>query len=227
MRMPPWSYSSLGAYTTCPKQYHETRVLKRYVQQESEQIKWGNEVHKAIEERGKNGTPLPERVRKVAAIAEKIQDQLPGFHHHERKFAVTVDLKATDFYAADAWSRSVVDFLAIKGSTAVSLDWKTGKRKEGSTQLVLSSAHIFANMPEVDKISTGFVWLAEGGKITGKQTLYRSEYDNLYKSFIPDLVNMQWSYDNDAWPPRPSGLCKRWCPVIDCEFNGLNPKCRR
>ena len=31
---------------------------------------------------------------------------------------------------------------------------------------------------------------------------------------------LQAAHDNDVWNPKPSGLCKAWCPVLSCSHNG-------
>ena len=53
-----WSYSSLKQYQNCPRQYHEIKVLKNYTIKETEQMRYGTEVHKALEEYVRDGTPL-------------------------------------------------------------------------------------------------------------------------------------------------------------------------
>jgi hypothetical protein len=38
---------------------------------------------------------------------------------------------------------------------------------------------------------------------------------------VPDLKQMVEAYKTDTWQARQSGLCKRHCAVVDCEFNGM------
>jgi hypothetical protein len=45
-----WSYSALKEYTNCPKQYQEIKVLKRVSKKQTEQMLYGTEVHKALED---------------------------------------------------------------------------------------------------------------------------------------------------------------------------------
>ena len=53
-----WSYSSLKQYQNCPKQYYEIKVAENYTIIPSEQMKYGTEVHKALEDYVKDGKEL-------------------------------------------------------------------------------------------------------------------------------------------------------------------------
>lgn len=209
-----WSYSSLSQYETCPKQFYELRVRKAYKQVETEQIKWGNEVHKAIEEKAKENRPLPERMKQFNKTVEKIQSA-PGQHFSELKLAITEKLTACEFFDADVWARGITDHLVINGVNALNIDWKTGKPKKNSRQLMMSSGLIFAKFPEVKKVTTAFIWLAYKDPPT-KETFYREQYNEIWEKFRKPLEEMRWSFENNAWPPKESGLCAGWCPVTDC-----------
>lgn len=217
-----WSYSALNNYTTCPRQYHALRVEKRYKQEETIHTQWGNDVHKAIEETLKTDTPLPARMSAYSDIVNRIKQSNIEFYV-EQKLGVTEQHEACGFFDPKCWSRAIVDYLGVNGNKALDLDWKTGKRKEGSKQLVLSAAIVFANFPQIDTITTGFVWLQEGGKISTK-VFFREDLQAMWKTFEAELRNMAWSYEHDNWPPKPSGLCGKWCPVTDCEHNGRDRK---
>ena len=45
-----WSYSGLKQYLNCPKQYHEVKVLRNYDINVTEQMRYGTEVHSALED---------------------------------------------------------------------------------------------------------------------------------------------------------------------------------
>ena len=53
-----WSYSGLKDFDNCPRQYHEVKVLKRYTKFPTEQMRYGTEVHKAVEDYVGEGKPL-------------------------------------------------------------------------------------------------------------------------------------------------------------------------
>jgi hypothetical protein len=53
-----WSYSGLKDFANCPKQYHEVKVLKNFKKEATKQMLYGTEVHSALENYVKDGTPL-------------------------------------------------------------------------------------------------------------------------------------------------------------------------
>ena len=77
-----WSYSSLKQYQNCPKQYQEIRVLKNYIIKETEQMKYGTEVHSALEEYVKNGKPLVKNYQRFQPFVDKLLE-IPGTKYPE------------------------------------------------------------------------------------------------------------------------------------------------
>ena len=45
-----WSFSGLKDFTNCPRQYNEVKNLKRFTKKVTEQMLYGTEVHKALED---------------------------------------------------------------------------------------------------------------------------------------------------------------------------------
>ena len=74
---------------------------------------------------------------------------------------------------------------------------------------------VAAHYPQVEKILTIFVYLFSGESD-------RQEYQP--GGHLTQMkVNMGLLSDAhlyNQFPPKPSGLCKQWCDVISCEFNG-------
>ena len=224
MSIIPWSFSKMNDYETCPRRFYEVKVLKNYVEEKSEQIIWGEQVHLALENNVKDGTPLPENMRQfnyVAAMVAKAQ----GEKYPEISLAVNAELEPTAFDADDAWARGYCDIAIINGYKATALDYKTGKKKPQSPQLTLMSLLIFARFPEVEVVHSGFVWLQF--KSTTPATYHRDEIPELWKPFYKTLRDMEWSEKNNIWPAKPSGLCEKWCPVKTCAHNGRRNGGRR
>ena len=59
MKPKAWSFSALDTFKTCPRQYEAKYVSKSVQEEKSEQMLWGERVHKAFELRQLDGTPLP------------------------------------------------------------------------------------------------------------------------------------------------------------------------
>ena len=54
-----WSYSRLKNFETCPKRHWHVDINKDAKEEDSEQLQWGNAVHKALADRIAKGTSLP------------------------------------------------------------------------------------------------------------------------------------------------------------------------
>jgi hypothetical protein len=216
----PFSHSSLNQYITCPRQYQAHRVTKEYAREEGEEAKWGNDVHTALEERIGAGVGLPERMKQYEAYAQSLSICNGECEIYvELELGVKEDGTACDFNDPDCWARGIVDYLRIRNNKGLSIDHKTGKRKEGSKQLMMSAGLIFANFPELQELICGYAWLQEGGRIS-REKYEKNDCGWIWESFSRDLAELEWSYKTDNWPTRPSGLCRKWCSVLNCIYNG-------
>jgi len=215
----PWSYSALTAFETCPKRYQLTRVTKQVVEPQTEATRWGNQVHKALELYAKGEKPLPPDLEEYGRYVRKIQ-AIEGRRVVEQRVALTKDFRQTKWMAKDVWVRGIIDIGVVGSETAYLLDWKTGKHRPDSDQLKLFAALAFAMYPWVDTVVTGFIWL----KVNkfDKETFSRTQLTDIWNDFMPRLNRLAIAYDGDKWLPKPSGLCKNWCPVGRnlCEFCG-------
>lgn len=213
----PWSFSKLNDYETCPRRFYETKIACNFKETDSVEILWGNDVHKGLEDNVKEGKALPARMAHFQYAADLV-NKAPGDKYVELELAVTADLQPTGFYADNAWARGKCDIVIINGSVAAPLDYKTGKKKPKSRQLDLMSAMIFATFPQVAVAHSGFIWLQF--KSTTRKTYYREDVSVIWDGFRQSVSEMEWSEKNNAWPAKPSGLCREWCPVTSCSHNG-------
>lgn len=211
--MQAWTYSQLEKFETCPKQFYHVRVKRDVVEPPTEHTIWGERVHSALEHRVIEGTPLPEGMEQWEGIAQKMC-LLPGEKFAERKLAIDRNFQPSDWRAA--WSRGIADLIVVNKDTAAVFDYKTGKRKP-TEQLSLYAGYTFAHYPKVKTVFTGFVWLKD--RKIDKQSFSRNDESTIWREFLPRIAKLESAYERDAWPARPSGLCKGWCPVKSCEFN--------
>jgi hypothetical protein len=213
MTNPAWTYSQLDSFETCPRKFYHTKVKRDIVEPPTVHTEWGTKVHTALEEYLLNGTPLPEGMTQWSSLIEKIAG-LPGQKLPERKYALDKNFQPTEWKGA--WTRGIGDLVVIHKDKAAIMDYKTGKRKP-TEQLDLYANYVFAHHPEVQKVTTGFVWLKEK-KIDWKP-ITRNEVSVIWQSFLPRVAKLESAYERDRWPARTSGLCNGWCPVTSCEFN--------
>jgi ATP-dependent exoDNAse (exonuclease V) beta subunit len=213
-----WSYSALSSFETCAKKHYHTRVKKDVKEEESEQMKWGNQVHKALEDRVRDGVALPKGMEKWESLLQRLLDR-PGTPIAEQQMCLDKTLAPTTWFAKNAWARAIVDFAILDGDKALALDWKTGKPKEDHDQMMMFAAFMFHHYPELDRVITGYVWLAYGNRVT-TQAYYRSDLPKIWQEFLPRVKRYQIAHDNNDFKPNPSGLCRKWCPVLSCVHNG-------
>jgi PD-(D/E)XK nuclease superfamily len=209
--MKPWTYSQLEKFETCPRQFYETTHTKKYPFVQSEASLWGNRVHAAFENVFKNGDPLPTGMTQWQGLANQFA-AIPGTKLVEKKFAIDRNFASCDYW--DSWSRGNIDLTIIHRDQGVLVDWKTGKYKP-TEQLMLYAGYAFANYPQLTQIQTAFAWLKD--KKLERKKWSREEVPVIWQEFVPRIRRMELAHEKDDWKPRPSGLCKGWCPVTDCE----------
>lgn len=214
-----WSYSALTSFETCPRRHKLTRVDKSVVEPPSEQIKHGNEVHKALELYLKKEAALPEKYKDYRPYADAVAQQ-KGKLLVEHKIALNKSFKPTGYFDSDVWVRSVFDVAIIRPDSGKMLDWKTGKPKADPSQMQLFAAVGFSAFPYVQKFDTGFVWL--GHKKLTRNEFSKDEAPSIWQEFIVRVNRMEDALERDKFPANPSGLCRAHCPVPKsmCEFSG-------
>jgi CRISPR/Cas system-associated exonuclease Cas4 (RecB family) len=213
MTNPAWTYSQLDSFESCPRKFYHTKVKRDIVEPPTIHTEWGTRVHTALEEYMLNGTPLPEGMTQWEPLVKKIA-ALPGDKLTEYKYALDRNFQPSEW--KQAWTRGIADLVVIHKDKAAVMDYKTGKRKP-TEQLDLYATYVFAHHPQVNQVTTGFVWLKER-KIDWKP-VHRDSISIVWQSFLPRVAKLESAYERDRWPARTSGLCNGWCPVTSCEFN--------
>ena len=215
----PWSYSSLSQFETCPRRFFLTRITKQAQEKQTEATLWGNQVHKALEDAVAGTKALSPNFVKYQPIVDKVR-AAEGKKFTENKFGLTSSFKPTTFSAKDVWFRGIIDLTIVKPKEAVVVDYKTGRVKSDGDQLKLFAASTFAKHPYLEKVKTSYIWLAYDK--TTSATFTKEDVPVIWQEFIPRVNRMEQALEDDRWVPKPSGLCKSWCPVGKalCDFCG-------
>lgn len=224
MTVVPWSYSAMNTFDTCPRQYKAKYVTKEVPYVQNAAAKWGDDVHKALENNIKTGIPLPSNMVMYQRFLDAVKvraAQLRGDLIAEQPVALTKDLKQVSWFtkknAKDpVWFRLKVDVSIVKERYAELFDWKTGKMKEDPDQLHLYALVAFIIYPKVDEVRVGYIWLKDG-VLTPPTKYTRDMLPEMLQYWTDkyEVLEQAWVLDN--FPPKPSGLCAGWCEVTSCQ----------
>jgi len=213
-----WSFSKLKNYETCPKRHFEIDLAKNYSDGGGEALTWGNAVHGALAQACMGTAELPADMK---AAYQKWVDRVragPGDLYVEQKYAIDSSFNKTSWFGPLAWYRGIGDVVRIAGDVALVLDWKTGKVIDDSVQLGLMAQCIFSHYPEVLRVRAEYVWLKEDA--TTGENFSRESLKFLWTNVLPRVDKMKAAGEAQNYPPTPSFLCKRYCPVTSCDFHG-------
>lgn len=216
-----WSYSSLSAFETCPRRYYLTKVAKEVSEPQTDATLYGNRVHKALEKYVGDGAPLPDTMKNLTAVGDRVK-AMPGTKLVEMKVALTRNLTPTEYFAKDVWYRGVFD-VAVKGpKSVIVLDYKTGKRKFDGDQMRLFAATAFATFKYPETVHTGYLWLKENK--LDRETYTKADVPPIWEEFSLRSRKIEIALETGKFPASPSGLCREWCPVgkSRCEHCGKN-----
>ncbi len=213
-----WSHSGLKDFEGCARRYHAVKVLKLYPHKDTVHTLYGKDVHKAIEDYGRDGTPLPEKFLTFQPVVDALLAK-PGRKLFEHEMGITPDLKPCAFDSPDRWVRGIADLLIINDDnlTARVVDWKTGNDKyPDRDQLVLMSLMVFAHFPHIRSVSSALVFLVKGSMF--KHRMVREDADAAWWAYRERVAKLEAAHTNDVWNPSQSPLCG-WCPVKTCPFH--------
>ena len=81
---------------------------------------------------------------------------------------------------------------------------------------------------EIEKVLPWFTWVMDGtkdfvGDYEGSSWLTREEVDRWWEQeLLPRVNDLERAWKENDFPPRPGGLCRKYCPVGPdlCEFSG-------
>ena len=131
-------------------------------------------------------------------------------------------LEPCGFYDKNVWFRGIADLIILDGDHASVVDYKTGKSAKYADkgQLELMALSVFAHYPQVTKIRAALFFVVSKDLV--KDTYIEYDGAKLWRKWLGKYNQMKLAADNDVWNARPSGLCRRHCPVVECVHNGAN-----
>jgi CRISPR/Cas system-associated exonuclease Cas4 (RecB family) len=217
-KLPAWSYSSIKTFEQCPRKYYHLKVVKDVVEDKSVTT-YGSELHTACEEYVRDDTPLPAQFSFVKSALDNLKNR-PGKVLCEYKMGLTEDLQPCDFFAPNVWWRGMVDLLILDGEVARIVDYKTSKNTKyaDTGQLELMALAVFKHFPDIRKVKAGLLFVV--AKEFPKANYSVDDQPRLWEKWLSEYKRMEVAYKRDVWNAKPSGLCKKHCPVLSCPHNG-------
>ena len=211
------SYSAIKLFENCPYRYYHQRIAKTVVDQGGEASAHGERIHKALEDRIKEGTTLPSELNNLEPTVQVLEQYgKSGSITAEQELTLNAKLEPTGWWSKDAWMRSKLDVLVTVGDKAMVVDWKTGKRRPDFAQLELFALQVFLQFPEINWVSSTFVWTKDLN--TDREVYTRDKKGELLTKLLEKTKRIEAALEKDKWPAKPSGLCK-FCPCKDfCEY---------
>lgn len=219
MKLPVGTYSFYNAFANCPHKAFQVYVAKSVPYVETPEMKWGNDVHTAMENRIKHGTPLPEPMAAAEQVARQFHDMSKTVSVVvEKKLAMTAGGLPCEFWDDRVWFRGKLDCttMALAHSTSAWLvDWKTGNVREEPFELETNALLLKVNYPALETIQGEYFWMKTG------QNGLRYTLNNHGQTFarLQALrAEAEGYFASGQWPKRKNPLCG-WCGVMSCEHN--------
>lgn len=209
--LPPWSHTMLQDLSNCLWKGYRKYVAKDLPKEKkSPEQELGIHVHQAFEKAINAGdvSSLPPIYQPLA------KPMVEAGANAEVKFGVSRDGEPAEFFGKP-WGRGVLDVLIVGEGTAVLFDWKTGKVREDTRELMAQSYLLKAHYPSITRVVGAYVWLVEN-RLGEMHDLTNT--DRWLNGTKATLAKAQEALDSDVWPKQPNPLCG-WCNVYDCEFN--------
>lgn len=157
-----WTYSSLQTFRECPQRYKFQYVDRLGTSTKSAAMERGNRLHKALEDYLLSGTPFGadnavlaawkpalDNLRSLKAVAEEMWEFDEGWWPLES--------------GKTLWHRSKLDAHARKKTTALVVDYKSGRRyPEHRKQKEVYAIDTFAKFDGITDLTMEFWYLDEG-----------------------------------------------------------------
>ena len=207
--IPPWSYTMLSDFGTCPHRAFRKYVKKDLPREEKspEQI-YGTRVHEGLATAINACLVQPSK----EPWAQFVNPMIAAGAKAEVRLAMTRDGGPCGYWD-NPWGRGAADVVIRRGSTVVLYDWKTGKQREDPRELAIQALLLKANHPEITTVIGAYVWVKEN-KLGQQHDV--SNFQRTYNGTLASTNAMHECEASGHWPKTKGPLCG-YCPVRDCE----------
>lgn len=196
------SYSAIKTHEACAARY-KFSYIDRLPSPSGEAATRGTQLHAELEDALTCGRAVSEGLMHLAPLLDSLRSKNAVA---ERKIAVSKDWQPTAFDAPDAYIRGIIDALHIEQRVCHLRDWKSGKPRDYQDQVVVYTALVFANEPEIDTVRP-IIELIDHAKTVVYPDIARFEFESLKDSIDSRVLRIR---QDKVFAPNPSFNCK-WC----------------
>lgn len=209
-----YSYTMLNTYAeVCPHQFYHRYITKTVKFVESQQLKDGNEVHTAFEQRLGGKRPFPPHLQHCEQFAKPLD---PYPKAVEQWYGVDRRGQACESRSPQVFLRTKLDCTLIANTSALVYDWKNGSsRYVKPFELEIGGLMLKARNPYLTQI-TGYYGFTKENKLSEPYDL--SDTDRTWRSVQAIVGDIERDLQTGTFEKRQSGLCS-WCDVRTCEHN--------
>ena len=227
MKVLPYSYSSLTSFEGCAFKHYKIKVSKEVKDLPYAQAEFGIKVHSGAELYIKESKPYDGPfAQRITEVVDHYRAKPDVTLHAELQLCVDRQQQPVEWFSPTAHARGVLD-LVVRGPDWTHLaDWKTGKPNLYTTQLKHNAMLEMFHRPEVQKVTWNYEWLKGGTKTSG--VLHREFVQQEWLKYEQRVIKLELALERTqkgdqidiVWPKNPSGLCKAYCAVTECQYNG-------
>lgn len=217
------SWSRLSTYRQCPYKFKSQYIDKDYPDDsDNPHFVRGKRIHKQLEDyvlcktSDKVGLVPPNLSAEAQNAVKMIDNVIENYDMvvPERQLATNQDWNKCDWFAKPTVVkyRCIIDAMAIRGTEALVLDYKTGKVRpydEDFGQLHISAAMVMSIVPTINKITSAYLFVDH--KQTIKIDVTRDELPQLVEQF--DKEHAQVNADKEFAATK-NKYC-HWCDIKD------------
>jgi CRISPR/Cas system-associated exonuclease Cas4 (RecB family) len=197
-----YSYSSYSCYETCPRQFYYRYVARCLPFVETEQMKWGNRVHKALALRLKVKEPLPDALAQFEPLCASLEAAAGPILIEQ---TLVMDREGRPVQKPRGFVSSRPDFVTFDEgySHAFIIDWKTGKPREDDTELCFQFITLQVHYPTLQTADAAYYWTKERrmGPVYDVVSQAPDVWSRLCE--VVDLIALQTQDGEKAFPAKP------------------------
>ena len=123
------------------------------------------------------------------------------------------------YFGKGVWFRTVLDYAAVRDDgTATVIDYKSGKPAADLTQLQLVSATMFHHDVRLQRVKAALIFVNHAE--VEQAEFVREDLSEIWSEILPRVRQLSKARQTQEYPPKPGGLCRRYCAVTGCPYHG-------